>query len=91
MSNQSNNNTRIAKNTFLLYFRMLFMMVESLFTSRVILNALGVKYFGIYNMVGGVVALIFGICQHPVPKQIIDIMWVLTNVNSEPIINKIKL
>ena len=48
MSTQSsNNNKRIAKNTLLLYFRMLFMMVVSLYTSRVILNALGVEDFGI--------------------------------------------
>ena len=48
MSNQtSDNNKRIAKNTLLFYFRMLFMMVVSLYTSRVILNALGVKDFGI--------------------------------------------
>ena len=51
------NNKRIAKNTLLLYFRMLFMMVVSLYTSRVILNALGVEDFGIYNVVGGVVAM----------------------------------
>lgn len=58
MSNQtSNNNKRIAKNTLLLYFRMLFMMIVSLYTSRVILNALGVEDFGIYNVVGGVVAM----------------------------------
>ena len=58
MSNQtSDNNKRIAKNTLLLYFRMLFMMVVSLYTSRVILNALGVEDFGIYNVVGGVVAM----------------------------------
>ena len=57
MTNQiSDNNKRIAKNT-LLYFRMLFMMVVSLYTSRVILNALGVEDFGIYNVVGGVVAM----------------------------------
>lgn len=43
----SDNNKRIAKNTLLLYFRMLFMMVVSLYTSRVILNALGVEDFGI--------------------------------------------
>ena len=58
MSSQSNNNKRIAKNTLLLYFRMLFMMVVSLYTSRVILNALGVEDFGIYNVVGGIVAVI---------------------------------
>ncbi len=58
MSNQtSDNNKRIAKNTLLLYFRMLFMMVVSLYTSRVILNALGVEDFGIYNVLGGVVAM----------------------------------
>ena len=53
MSSQtSENNKRIAKNTLLLYFRMLFMMVVSLYTSRVILNALGVEDFGIYNVEG---------------------------------------
>lgn len=40
MPNQSNNNTRIAKNTFLLYFRMLFTMAVSLCTSRIGKNAL---------------------------------------------------
>lgn len=69
MSTQSsNNNKRIAKNTLLFYFRMLFMMVVSLYTSRVILNVLGVEDFGIYNVVGGVVAMfsvISGIvCSH---------------------------
>ncbi len=49
MSFQSNNNKRIAKNTLLLYFRMLFMMVVLQYTSRVILNVLGVKDFGIYK------------------------------------------
>ena len=53
----SSNNKRIAKNTLLLYFRMLLTMVVSLYTSRVILNALGVEDFGIYNVVGGVVAM----------------------------------
>lgn len=57
MNNPSLNNKRIAKNTLLLYFRMLFMMVVSLYTSRVVLNALGVEDFGIYNVVGGVVAM----------------------------------
>lgn len=57
MSTQSANNKRIAKNTLLLYFRMLFMMAVSLYTSRVILNTLGVEDFGIYNVVGGVVAM----------------------------------
>lgn len=53
----STNNKRIAKNTLLLYFRMLLLMLISLYTSRVILNALGVEDYGIYNVVGGVVAM----------------------------------
>lgn len=57
MTSTSANNKRIAKNTLLLYFRMLFMMAVSLYTSRVVLNALGVEDFGIYNVVGGVVAM----------------------------------
>lgn len=49
MSSQtSDNNKRRTKNTLLLYFRMLFIMVVSLYTNRVILNALGVEYFGIH-------------------------------------------
>ena len=51
------NNKRIAKNTFLLYFRMLFTMMVSLYTSRVVLATLGVEDFGIYNVVGGVVTM----------------------------------
>ena len=51
---QTSSNARIAKNTLLLYFRMLFMMAVSLYTSRVVLNTLGVTDFGINNVVGGV-------------------------------------
>ena len=58
MVNSSSSNKRIAKNTILLYFRMMFLMVISLYTSRVILNALGVVDYGIYNVVGGTVALL---------------------------------
>ncbi len=53
----SDNNKRIAKNTLALYFRMLLMMVINLYTSRVILKALGVEDYGIYNVVGGVVTM----------------------------------
>ena len=51
------NNKRIAKNTMALYFRMLFIMAVSLYTSRVILNTLGVVDYGIYNVVGGIVTM----------------------------------
>ena len=59
MSSQTtDNNKRIAKNTLLLYFRMLLMMFVTLFTSRVVLDKLGVTDYGIYNVVGGVVAML---------------------------------
>lgn len=54
----SENNKRIAKNTLVLYFRMLFSMGVSLYTSRVVLNTLGVEDFGIYNVVGGIIAML---------------------------------
>jgi len=57
MVSNSNNNKRIAKNTLLLYVRMIFLLLINLYTSRVILNALGVTDFGIYNAVGGVVGM----------------------------------
>lgn len=57
INSNSSSNKRIAKNTLLLYFRMLFMMAVSLFTSRVVLNTLGVEDFGLYNVVGGFVTM----------------------------------
>lgn len=48
---------RIALNTLFLYARLLLMMVISLFTSRVVLDCLGEDNYGIYNVVGGVVAM----------------------------------
>lgn len=58
MSTQSiDNNKRIAKNTIALYVRTLITLAVGLFTSRVVLNVLGVDNFGIYNVVGGVVAM----------------------------------
>lgn len=58
MSETLSNNKRIAKNTLLLYFRMLFLMLVNLFTSRIVLNTLGVEDFGIYNVVGGSIAML---------------------------------
>lgn len=55
--NNSSNNKRIAKNTIVLYLRMLFTMAVSLYTTRVILAQLGVDDYGIYNVVGGLVAM----------------------------------
>lgn len=58
MSNTTENNKRIAKNTLLLYVRMLFTIIVGLYTSRVVLNTLGVNDYGIYNVVGGIVAML---------------------------------
>lgn len=57
MSNCSHNNKRLAKNTIYLYFRTFCIMCVSIFTSRVILDALGIEDYGIYNVVGGFVSM----------------------------------
>lgn len=51
----SDNSRRIARNTLLLYFRMLLMMAIGLFTSRIVLDKLGESDYGVWNAVGGVV------------------------------------
>jgi len=50
-------NKRIAKNTAYLYLRMLIVMAVTIYTSRVVLDTLGIDDYGIYNLVGGVVVL----------------------------------
>lgn len=50
-------NKRIAKNTLVLYVRMLFGMLVSLYTSRVVLQVLGVEDYGVWNVVGGVMSM----------------------------------
>ena len=57
MDTQLENNKRIARNTFFLYLRMILIMGVSLFTSRVILRALGDVDFGLFNVVGGIIAI----------------------------------
>ena len=57
MESQSRNKT-IAKNTISLYVRMLFVMLVSLYTSRVILQVLGIDDYGLYQTVGGVVGFL---------------------------------
>ena len=53
----STGNSRIARNTIFLYIRMAFVMIVTLYTSRVILRELGVTDFGIYNVVAGFVSM----------------------------------
>lgn len=58
MSAINSNKSQIAKNTMFLYFRMMITMAISLYTSRVILQVLGVDDYGIYQSVGGIVGLL---------------------------------
>lgn len=58
MLDKSIGNKRLAKNTLVLYFRLLFTMVLQLYASRLVLQALGVDDYGIYNVVGGVIAML---------------------------------
>lgn len=57
---EENSNKRIARNTMLLYTRSLINLVIGLYTSRLTLDALGIADYGIYNVVGSLVAL-FGL------------------------------
>ena len=58
VSNNQQKEKRLAKNTVLLYIRTFLVMAISLYTRRVILRILGVENFGIYNVVGGIVAML---------------------------------
>lgn len=58
MTEQISNNKRIAKNTVMLYFRMVLLMAVNLYTSRVVLNALGAEDFGLFSVVGSVVVFL---------------------------------
>ena len=57
MTEPAYSNKRIAKNTLFLYIRMFIVLIISLYTSRLLLNALGIVDYGIYNVVGGIVTL----------------------------------
>lgn len=57
MADLQSDNKRIAKNTIFLYFRMLFVLAVSLYTTRIILQVLGVEDYGVYNVVGGFVSM----------------------------------
>lgn len=57
------NNKRIAKNTIMLYMRMILIMIVSLYTSRILLEALGVADLGVYSIIAGVIIL-FGFIQN---------------------------
>jgi O-antigen/teichoic acid export membrane protein len=52
------NTVRIAKNTLMLYFRQILIMLVSLYTIRVVLNTLGTEDYGIYSVAAGVVVML---------------------------------
>ena len=49
---------RIARNTLMLYLRTLLSVIVGLFTSRVVLQTLGIEDYGIYGLVGGIVSML---------------------------------
>lgn len=57
-SDSQTSNKRIAKNTMMLYVRMIFVLLVTLYTSRVVLRALGVEDYGLYSVVGSVVTFL---------------------------------
>lgn len=57
MESEQDNNKRIAKNTLFLYLRMIVVMLITLYTSRILLEVLGVEDFGVYNAIGGFIAM----------------------------------
>ena len=65
----NDNNKRIAKNTLFLYIRMGILMFVGLYTSRVVLHALGVEDYGVYNVVGSFV-MAFAFIQTPIISSI---------------------
>lgn len=82
MSENSNksviDNRRVMKNTVFLYLRMLFVMIISLYTVRIVLRELGVVDYGINNVVGSVVALcsfltssLTAVCNRYFSKEIV--------------------
>ena len=57
MNDHTENSKRIAKNTLMLYIRMLFVMAVSMFTTRVVVDILGAEDYGLNNLVGGIVGM----------------------------------
>ena len=55
--NYSGDNKKIAKNTLFLYLRMIYILLIGLYTSRLVLKALGFVDYGLYNVIGGFVVI----------------------------------
>ena len=89
MSTQaSDNNQRVAKNTIMLYMRVMVLMLIGLYTSRMILQSLGVENYGINNVIAGLLSM-FGIITSSMGSAISRFitveqgMGILSNSNEE--------
>ena len=82
-----NNNYRIAKNTIYLYIRTGVTMLVSLYTSRIVLNALGVEDFGIWGVLGGVIS-IFGFINQSLSSSIFRYITHAIGTGNNTILNK---
>ena len=88
MLNEAGNNRRIAKNTLLLYVRMIIILIISLYTSRALLSTLGAENFGIYNVVGGVVVL-FSFLTNAMTSSTQRFLNYYLGLNEEGKVNKV--
>ena len=88
MADYSEHTRRIAKNTLMLYFRMFFMMILGLFTSRIVLQALGETDYGVYNVVGGVVAM-FAVISGTLSSSVARFITFEMGKGSEAQLNKV--
>lgn len=79
---------RIAKNTLLLYVRTFITMLISLYTSRVILEALGIDDYGVYNVVGGIVGLL-GIISGPLINAVTRFLTYYLGKGDIPLLKKV--
>lgn len=88
MQEYSHNTRRIAKNTLMLYSRMLFSMIVSLYTSRVVINALGVVDYGIYGVVGGFVTM-FALISNSLSSAVSRFMTFAIGKSSRTMLNEV--
>ncbi|MBR5747455.1 MAG: lipopolysaccharide biosynthesis protein [Prevotella sp.] len=88
MTYAKSSNKRIAKNTVMLYARMVIIMLVSLYTSRVILNSLGVVDYGVYNVVTGFV-LAFGFLNSAMNASVQRFLTVEFKENNTEKLNKV--
>lgn len=81
-------NNRIAKNTLVLYLRAIVIMIIGLYTSRVLLQILGINDVGIYNVVGGIITL-FSFISSSLSNSISRYLSFSIGLNNQEQLNKI--